>query len=50
VRVYGEDLADYVEALLRRYLVRRNGHGSFAAFVNSLSDAELTAFAAPPGR
>jgi sulfite reductase (ferredoxin) len=50
VRVYGEDLADYVEALLRRYVARRNGHRSFSEFVNSLSDDELTVFAAPPRR
>ena len=48
VRVYGEDLADYVEALIRRYQVRSNGHRSFAEFVNTLSDDELTVFAAPP--
>ncbi|MEX2555992.1 MAG: nitrite/sulfite reductase [Actinomycetota bacterium] len=48
VRVLGEDLAGYVEALLRRYVARRNGHGSFAEYVNSLSDDELVAFAAPP--
>lgn len=48
VRVLGEDLADYVEALLRRYLRQRNGHGSFRDYVNALSDAELTSFAEPP--
>ena len=50
VRVFGEDLTDYVETLLRRYMVRRNGHKSFAEFVNGLSDDELTAFAAAPVR
>jgi sulfite reductase (ferredoxin) len=50
VRVFGEDLTDYVEALIRRYQVSRNGHGSFSEYVNSLSDAELAAFAAPPAR
>ena len=50
VRVYGEDLADYVEALIRRYTLRRNGHRSFSEFVNSLSDEELTRFAEPPVR
>jgi sulfite reductase (ferredoxin) len=47
VRVYGEDLADYVETLIRRYAQRRDGHRSFSEFVNSLSDAELTDFATP---
>ncbi|MCA1834288.1 MAG: nitrite/sulfite reductase [Actinobacteria bacterium] len=47
VRVFGEDLADYVETLLRRYLARRNGHGSFAAYVNSLSNDDLREFASP---
>jgi sulfite reductase (ferredoxin) len=47
VRVFGEDLADYVELLLRRYLTRRNGTRSFAAFVNALSDEELRTFADP---
>jgi len=47
VRVYGEDLADYVEALIRRYEQRRNGHRSFGEYVNALSDEDLTAFAAP---
>jgi len=50
VRVYGEDLAGYVETLLRRYLVRRNGHKTFSDYVNSLSDEELATFAAPPRR
>ncbi len=47
VRVFGEYLTDYVETLLRRYTVRRNGHKTFAEFVNALSDAELTEFATP---
>jgi sulfite reductase (ferredoxin) len=47
VRVYGEDLADYVETLLRRYTARRNGHANFGEYVNSLSPDELAAFAAP---
>jgi sulfite reductase (ferredoxin) len=50
VRVFGEDLTDYVETLLRRYLVRRNGHKTFAEFVNSLDDAALTEFATPAVR
>jgi sulfite reductase (ferredoxin) len=47
VRVYAEDLVPYVEQLIRRYQHHRNGHGSFGAFVNSLSEAELTTFATP---
>jgi sulfite reductase (ferredoxin) len=47
VRVFGEDLAGYVETLLRRYLARRNGHRSFADYVNSLSPEDLATFAAP---
>ena len=50
VRVYGEELADYVEGLIRSYTLRRNGHKSFSEFVNSLSDAELTDFATPRKR
>jgi sulfite reductase (ferredoxin) len=49
VRIYAEDAADYVETLLRRYLRGRNGHASFSAFVESLSDEELARFAAPEG-
>jgi sulfite reductase (ferredoxin) len=49
VRIYAEDAADYVETLLRRYLRGRNGHSSFAAFVDSLSDDELARFAEPEG-
>jgi len=45
VRVFAEDSADYVEALLKRYRHRRNGHESFGAFVRSLSDPELAEFA-----
>jgi hypothetical protein len=48
VRVYGEDLAPYVESLIRRYTQRRNGHRSFGDYVNALSDEELAVFAAPP--
>jgi len=47
VRVFGEDLADYVELLVRRYLEKRNGHRTFADYVNGLSDADLTTFADP---
>ena len=45
VRVFAEDAADYVEALLVRYRHRRNGHASFRSFVRSLSDVELAEFA-----
>jgi sulfite reductase (ferredoxin) len=45
VRIFAEDAADYVETLLTRYRRRRNGHASFAAFVRSLSDAQLAEFA-----
>ncbi|MDP8977354.1 MAG: nitrite/sulfite reductase [Actinomycetota bacterium] len=47
VRVPAEDLADYVETLLRRYLARADGHAGFSDFVRSLDAAELEAFAAP---
>ena len=45
VRVFAEDAADYVEALLTRYRHRNNGHESFRDFVRSLSEEELAAFA-----
>jgi sulfite reductase (ferredoxin) len=45
IRVFAEDSADYVETLVRRYHQRRNGHTSFRAFVNALSDDELGDFA-----
>ncbi|MGH2680726.1 MAG: nitrite/sulfite reductase [Actinomycetota bacterium] len=48
VRVLGEDAADYVEALIRRYRSRRGpASPSFSAFVRGLDDDELTAFATP---
>jgi sulfite reductase (ferredoxin) len=50
VRVYGEELADYVEGLIRRYTQSRNGHKTFSEFVNSLDDAALTEFATPRKR
>jgi len=50
VRVLGEDVAAYVETLLRRYLRARNGQRSFGAYVRSLSDIDLTVFASPPER
>lgn len=49
VRVYGEDLAAYVEMLLRRYETRRNGHRSFAEFVNALDDEKLASLTDPDG-
>ena len=48
VKIYAEDAADYVEALVRRYRAGRNGHRDFGAFVHELSDDDLAAFAAPP--
>jgi sulfite reductase (ferredoxin) len=48
VKIYAEDAADYVEALVKSYRARRNGHRDFGAFVHALSDDELAAFAAPP--
>ncbi|MDP9296301.1 MAG: nitrite/sulfite reductase, partial [Actinomycetota bacterium] len=47
VRIYAEDLADYVEMLLRRYEHRRNGHKSFSEYVRSLDKQQLAAFAEP---
>jgi sulfite reductase (ferredoxin) len=47
VRIFAEDAADYVETLLRKYQLHRNGHGNFADFVASLDDAELARFADP---
>jgi sulfite reductase (ferredoxin) len=44
-RIFAEESADYVEALVRRYRRRRNGESSFRAFVNGLSDDELQEFA-----
>ncbi len=44
-RVFAEDVADYVEALVRRYRRQRGDHASFRAYVNTLSDDELQAFA-----
>jgi sulfite reductase (ferredoxin) len=47
VRVFGEDLADYVELLLRRYQHRKNGHSGFSDYVHSLDKDQLAAFAEP---
>ncbi|MEX2417714.1 MAG: nitrite/sulfite reductase [Actinomycetota bacterium] len=48
VRVLAEELAPYIEALLRRYQKQKNGHKNFREFVHSLNDKELAEFAAPP--
>ena len=51
VRVFAEDTADYVEALVRRYRAKRGAEGpSFTEFVRGLDDDELTVFATPEGR
>jgi sulfite reductase (ferredoxin) len=47
VRVYGADLVDYLETLLRRYMAQRNGHRNFGDYVNSLDDEGLGLFATP---
>lgn len=50
LRVFAEDIADYVEHILRLYKHRdpKGEHKDFSAFVNSLSDQELAAFAVQP--
>jgi sulfite reductase (ferredoxin) len=48
VRIFAEDTADYLEAMLREYERRRNGRDGFNAFVTSLDDAQLTRFARWP--
>ncbi len=48
VKIYAEDAADYLEALVRRYLQERDAASSFSEHVNSLDDAALARFAAPP--
>ena len=50
VKIYAEDAADYVEALVRRYLRDRDGERSFSAFVNGLDADALARFAEPPTR
>ena len=48
VRVFAEDAADYVEALVRRYRERRGPDTlSFTDFVRGLDDDQLTSFASP---
>ena len=48
VKIYAEDAADYVEALLTRYTQQKRDGDTFTGFVNPLSADELTRFAAPP--
>ncbi|MFP5298062.1 MAG: nitrite/sulfite reductase [Actinomycetota bacterium] len=48
VKVLGNELGPYVETLVRRYLDRRSDRDTFASYVNRLSDAELSEFAAKP--
>jgi hypothetical protein len=51
VRIFAEDAADYVEALVRRYRERRGPEApSFTAFVLGLDDDGLTSFATPGRR
>jgi len=47
VRIPAGDAVDYVETLLRRYRDRRGDAPSFSAYVRTLDDAALAAFAAP---
>ena len=48
VRIFAEDAADYVEALVRRYRERRGPEApTFTEYVRGLDDDQLTAFAAP---
>lgn len=47
IRVYGENMADYVELLLQRYVRERGDTRGFAAYVNSLDDPALAVFASP---
>jgi sulfite reductase (ferredoxin) len=48
VKVSASELGPYVETLILRYRSQRNGHESFAAFIASLDDDGLKAFAAKP--
>lgn len=47
VRVFAEDIADFTEGLLRRYLARRGPQDTFSTYVNALDERELAAFAEP---
>ena len=49
-KIYAEDAADYVEALLRRYRSRRAPDDTFSTFVNRLDADGLAGFAEPPTR
>lgn len=48
LRVFGEDLTDYTEVLVRRY--EQHGHDArtFSDYVNAMDDVELARFAEPP--
>jgi sulfite reductase (ferredoxin) len=48
VRVPADDVVDYLEALLRRYLAMRDDGQTFTTFIAALDDDELTSFAALP--
>jgi sulfite reductase (ferredoxin) len=46
VRVPADDVVDYLETLLRRYLVMRDDDQTFTTFIAALDDDGLTSFAA----
>jgi sulfite reductase (ferredoxin) len=48
VRVPADDVVDYLEALLRRYLASRADGQTFATFIAALDADELASFAASP--
>jgi sulfite reductase (ferredoxin) len=48
VRIFAEDAADYVEALLRRYEHQKQTDDTFTSFVNRLDADALARFASPP--
>jgi sulfite reductase (ferredoxin) len=48
IRVPADDVVDYLEALLRRYLARRGQEQTFTTFIASLDADELASFAALP--
>ena len=50
VRVLAEDTADYLERLIRRYELQRNGHRNFGEYVRTLSPKEMATFAEPEAR
>jgi sulfite reductase (ferredoxin) len=47
VKIYAEDVADYVELLLRRYEAQRAAEDTFSSFVNALDADDLARFARP---